>query len=299
MSSSSETKNRPKISVGLPVYNGEQFLRKRIDSVLAQTFSGFELIISDNASTDSTSIICEEYTKKDNRIRYVRQEKNIGMMPNFYFLLQEAKSDYFVWAAVDDLWHPKFLEKTVATLETNRNVIASIGKAETYGNIVDPFRKEKAFLKRIGIIFRPLKTTSIAGSYENRVRRWLKNPSWEMFYAVYRIEILRNSIISESFSGQDGAAILNALKYGNIHVVDEVLLYIYLGGTSSKGIFHTTRLFNKRFLGLIFPLLPFTVWCIKNLGIKIFLKNIDAFARLNFDAEFLLLVNLVLRFKKN
>src|SRR5438132_4412320 len=122
-----ELTNKPKISIGLFVYNGEKFLRKRLDSLLCQTFTNFELIISDNASTDSTSAIYEEYAKKDKRIRYVRQEKNMGAMWNFIFVLQEAKCDYFAWAAVDDLMSPDFLEKNINILESNKNTVGRIG----------------------------------------------------------------------------------------------------------------------------------------------------------------------------
>jgi len=69
---------RPKVTIGLPVYNGEKFIRKNLDSLLSQSYPYFELIISDNASTDSTSSICKEYEKKDKRIRYIRQKKNMG-----------------------------------------------------------------------------------------------------------------------------------------------------------------------------------------------------------------------------
>ncbi len=78
--------SNPKISIGLPVYNGENILRRSIDSILSQTFSDFELIISDNASSDSTPIICQDYAKRDKRIRYVRQKKNIGVYRNYFFI---------------------------------------------------------------------------------------------------------------------------------------------------------------------------------------------------------------------
>ena len=90
---------KPKLSIGMPIYNAEKFLRNRLDSLLSQTFSDFELIISDNASTDSTQHICKEYLSRDNRIQYIRQEKNIGLSSNFYFVLHKANSEYFFWAS--------------------------------------------------------------------------------------------------------------------------------------------------------------------------------------------------------
>jgi glycosyltransferase involved in cell wall biosynthesis len=89
----------PAISIGMPVYNGEKYIREALDSLLAQTFTDFELIISDNASTDSTSNICKEYAIRDSRIRYIRQHKNIGAIANFKFLLEQASGDFFMWAA--------------------------------------------------------------------------------------------------------------------------------------------------------------------------------------------------------
>src|SRR5690348_13577875 len=89
--------SKPKISIGLPVYNAELFIRKKLDSLYDQTFTDYELIISDNGSTDSTSVICEEYAKKDKKIRYIKHAKNMGAVWNFNFILKEAKCDYFLW----------------------------------------------------------------------------------------------------------------------------------------------------------------------------------------------------------
>lgn len=96
----------PLISIGMPVYNGEPFLRTAIDALLAQTFENFELIISDNASTDKTQSLCEEYTHRDDRVRYVRQRSNKGAAWNFHFVLEQSVGEYFMWAAADD-WRPK------------------------------------------------------------------------------------------------------------------------------------------------------------------------------------------------
>ena len=104
------------ISIGLPVYNGEKFLKKKLDSLLSQTFTNFEIIISDNASIDSTESICQTYLKKDSRIKYYRQEKNLGVIANYNFVLEKATNEYFVWTAVDDMMEPQFLEKMIQEL---------------------------------------------------------------------------------------------------------------------------------------------------------------------------------------
>src|SRR5262245_57216615 len=93
----------PRVSIGLPVYNGAKYLAEAIDSLLEQTFSDFELIISDNGSTDATPAICEEYAAKDGRIRFLRQEINRGLAWNWNCVLEESRGAYFKWAACDDL----------------------------------------------------------------------------------------------------------------------------------------------------------------------------------------------------
>ncbi|MCT7990061.1 glycosyltransferase family 2 protein [Laspinema olomoucense] len=107
----------PKVSIGMPVYNGARFLQEALDSLLAQTFTDFELIISDNASTDETETICHKYAKQDARICYIQQSKNIGAAANFQFVLEQARGEYFMWFACDDLCDPEFIVELIAFLE--------------------------------------------------------------------------------------------------------------------------------------------------------------------------------------
>jgi len=116
----------PQVSIGVPVYNGEPFIREALDSLLAQTFTDFELIISDNASTDRTEAICREYAAKDERIRYVRQAEHCGAMANFQFVLDEAVGEYFMWAAADDIFYEIHLNRMVQLLtDSNCTLVAS------------------------------------------------------------------------------------------------------------------------------------------------------------------------------
>jgi glycosyltransferase involved in cell wall biosynthesis len=118
--------SKPKMSIGMPIYNGERFLREAMDSLLAQTFSDFELIISDNASTDMTGSICREYAEKDNRIKYIRQHENIGPLANFQFVLDAAVGDYFMWAAADDKWDATWIEKLLPISATNQCIATGV-----------------------------------------------------------------------------------------------------------------------------------------------------------------------------
>ena len=112
----------------MPVYNGEKFIRKCIESILDQTNRNFELIISDNASTDLTSDICTEFLTKDSRIKFVKQKKNMGANWNYNFLLEKAVGEYFVWVAADTIILPEFLEKNINLLESEKKIVGCISK---------------------------------------------------------------------------------------------------------------------------------------------------------------------------
>lgn len=107
----------PRLSVGLPVYNGEKYLAEAFDSLLGQSYEDFELIISDNASTDGTAGICRHYAKQDSRLRYVRQPRNIGSAPNHNFVFQQSRGELFKWASNDDLYARDLLQRCVDALD--------------------------------------------------------------------------------------------------------------------------------------------------------------------------------------
>src|SRR4029453_11577973 len=99
-------RSSPKVSIGLPVYNGEPHLRGAIESVLGQDYSNLELIISDNASTDGTWDLCRGFAERDSRVRMYHNDTNIGAAAKFNRVFELASGPYFVWAAHDDLLHP-------------------------------------------------------------------------------------------------------------------------------------------------------------------------------------------------
>lgn len=113
----------PKVSIGLPVYNGERFLADALDSILGQTFEDFEVIVSDNASTDGTAEIAREYAARDRRIRYTQTPHNLGSGPNFNRAYELSRGRYFRWAAHDDRTAPDFLDKCVEVLDARPEVV--------------------------------------------------------------------------------------------------------------------------------------------------------------------------------
>src|SRR5215471_14033382 len=100
-----------RVSLGLPVYNGQRYLAGAIQAILDQTFSDFELIICDNASTDETESICRDLAARDPRVRYHRNPANIGAAPNFNKTFELSTGEYFKWLAHDDLHEPTYLQR--------------------------------------------------------------------------------------------------------------------------------------------------------------------------------------------
>ena len=113
----------PQVSIGLPVFNGENYLREALDSIISQTFQDFEVIISDNASIDKTSEICLEYSKCDKRIKYYRNKRNIGASNNFNQVFKLSSGKYFKWMAHDDVIAPNYLRECVDTLDNDSSII--------------------------------------------------------------------------------------------------------------------------------------------------------------------------------
>lgn len=113
----------PRVSIGLPVFNGENYISETIDSLLCQSFEDFELIISDNASTDATEAICVHYANSDSRVKYHRYEVNKGAAWNFNNTFFLAQGEYFKWAAHDDPYMPDFLKRCVEVLDEQTDIV--------------------------------------------------------------------------------------------------------------------------------------------------------------------------------
>lgn len=145
MGAAGMNKAGPSVTVGLPVYNGQKYLRQALEALVHQTFRDFELILSDNASKDETEAICREYAAKDSRIRYIRHATTSPAQDNFNFVLREATGKYFMWAASDDLWNPRYIEALHATLESDPNCICAQGEQQIIDEDGNPKSEVKAF----------------------------------------------------------------------------------------------------------------------------------------------------------
>jgi glycosyltransferase involved in cell wall biosynthesis len=229
----------PQVSIGMPVYNGEPFIRDALDSLLAQTFTDFELIISDNASTDGTEAICREYAAKDDRIRYVRQAENRGSTANFQFVLDEAGGEYFMWAAADDIKSSDFIEQNFCFLEANEDYVLSVSPVKFEDRDFDKNQMGDFSIEDESFDIRMLKFFT----------KWHANGR---FYSLIRRQALLSSCPLPDYLGGDWMVVINLLRLGRSKRISDG--YVILG---HQGESNTTNVFSKYNKNLIYFLLPF------------------------------------------
>ncbi|MEP7242483.1 MAG: glycosyltransferase family A protein [Gammaproteobacteria bacterium] len=120
----------PRLSIAMPAYNCEKYIGRALESLLAQTYTDYELVISDNASTDATEQVCRSFAATDSRIRYVRRQDNIGGPGNFRYVFSLCRGEYHKWSTADDYWDPSFLAKCVPVLDQNPDVVLCYSKTK-------------------------------------------------------------------------------------------------------------------------------------------------------------------------
>jgi glycosyltransferase involved in cell wall biosynthesis len=232
--------DRPRVSVGLPVYNGERFLRGAFDSVLARDVEGLEVVVCDNASTDATQEICLDYAARDPRIRYHRNDANIGGPANYRRAFQLARGEYFKWAAHDDCFAPSFLGRCVETLDARPDVVlcyALTARIDEQGRIApepvepleveapDPYRRFRRLIRSMGLPY-PM-------------------------YGLARSSALARTGLIRSFEGADRLMLAELSLLGSFHQIPEVLFYYRRYDTS-----YVTR--TRRSWGIANDRSPFT-----------------------------------------
>jgi glycosyltransferase involved in cell wall biosynthesis len=163
----------PLVSIGVPVYNGENYLRRALDSIVSQTYSNLEIVIGDNASTDGTEAICREFAGRDARIRYHRHPVNMGASANHEFVFRTSTAEYYKAAAHDDEIAPTYVEKAVAELEAHPGVamvitrVTEIDENSRWTKEIDSHLKGMNSpdpVKRLGLIMcRPNWATPVFG----------------------------------------------------------------------------------------------------------------------------------------
>lgn len=244
-----KTKSNEKISIGLGIYNEEKFVSRMIESILSQTHENFELIISDDCSTDNTNQICKNYEKVDQRISLYTQDKNLGVVKNLQFLLNKSKYDFFIYLAGDDIISENYLEENLQNLLNNSEASCSAGCHIWEDH---DLQKDKVCFE-------------LNGSLYQRLNYFLSNSfnATAMNYALYRTEIMKKCPdLKSKFLGHDWKIMTNALKFGNFIRARNTLITLGRGGISSAPEFMKSE--ENKTIEKFLPLFEFSNYFIKS-----------------------------------
>jgi hypothetical protein len=212
------------VSIGVPVYNGDKYLCLALDSLLAQDYENFELIICDNASEDASAEIGAQYARQDSRVRFYRNETNIGAARNFNRVFQLSSGKYFMWAAHDDLWEPSYVTKCVKYLEHDDNLVlcsSDIRFIDENGGEID-----LGELRRILVEYNRLDTYSMP--LRQRVSELTRVLNWYALYGVIRSDALRQTHLFRSAYGGDVMLLMELLYCGQTLILPERLFFYRL-----------------------------------------------------------------------
>jgi glycosyltransferase involved in cell wall biosynthesis len=203
----------PRLSIGLAVYNGEMYLADSLDSLLGQSYEDFELIISDNASTDGTADICRRYAKQDSRIRHIRQPRNIGLAPNHNFVFRQARGELFKWASHDDLYARDLLQCCVDALDENRHVVL----AHSWTATIDG---SGTVVKSLDY---PVASASLRAP--ERFHSMLFANGGDDIYGVVRADVLRRTALHGSYHHADRTITTEIALHGPFYQVPNWLFF--------------------------------------------------------------------------
>lgn len=205
---------KPKVSIGLPVFNGADFVGDAIKSIRAQTFADFELIICDNASTDDTEEICRSHAAEDDRIRYIRHSENLGASANFSHVFNESRGQYFKWHGHDDMLEPEYLEKLVKVLDEDEECVLVFPRSV----MVDSENQESwCFLEYLACD---------SAKPEHRLAAWLapwKDDFTNPVFGLVRRDVMATTELLAPYLASDRVLIAHLTLLGKCRMVPECL----------------------------------------------------------------------------
>lgn len=200
------------VTIGVPVFNGEEFLAETLESLSRQTFGDFRVIISDNASTDATPVVAQGFVSQDSRFSYLRQDQNLGAARNYSLLAQAASTPLFKWVAADDPVEPTYLERCIQFLADRPEFIG------VYTNVM----RIDSSGRRIRGERDRLRTDSESPHLRFR-DVILKNHSCWAVFGVYRTDVLRRTHLIREFKGADRALLAELALHGPSYRIPQYL----------------------------------------------------------------------------
>lgn len=204
----------PAATIGIPVYNGENYLEEAISSALRQTFDDLEVLVCDNASTDRTPEIVKDLAVSDARVTYLRNETNIGAARNYNRVWAEGRGRYFKWLAHDDRMKPEYLERTMSVLDERSEVVLCNSR-------VDYIDAEGAVFDQYDGI---LAVADHARPSDRFAAIVLRSHSCVDFFGLVRRDAMENSLLHGTFHGADRAFLAQmALRGGFAHIPEPLV----------------------------------------------------------------------------
>jgi glycosyltransferase involved in cell wall biosynthesis len=228
-------RNFKQVNIGMPIYNESKHIGATIESILSQEYADFELIISDNASTDDTLNICSQFAAKDNRIRIIANPINIGAAENFKQVFEISNSQYFVWISGHDLWHPQFLSKCVAGLEDNHSVVLYYPKSVWIDEIN----------QNLGAVGRGIDTRGLDPVSRFQVVLWGMGYA-SPIYGLLRSSALNQVTIGTKTVGPDNILLNELSLLGDLAYLDEPLQYVRKLADFGNWESYISKIFNQK-----------------------------------------------------
>jgi glycosyltransferase involved in cell wall biosynthesis len=212
----------PKVSLGMPVYNAERYIEEALDSLLAQTFDDFEIVISDNASTDRTEEICRGYAAKDERVRYTRNRANYGVIFNFNSVFRLSHGEYFKWCASDDVCDPDFLRRAVEILDQDPSIALVFSLIER----IDEKGRSRRFVPG-QITDRGSPGTVSSPDPVIRFRKLVRHIWWvdAAFYGLMRADVLAQTSLHRYQRSGDQLLVTEMSLKGRLYEIPEVMFF--------------------------------------------------------------------------
>ncbi len=215
----------PRISIGIPAYNSAKHIAFTLESLLAQSFGDFELIISDNASTDSTRDVVEGYARLDARIRYVRHPSNIGANPNYSHVARVARGEFFKWSSSSDWCAPNFLERCVNEMLAHEDTVLVAPRTWLFQDSLD---KSEAYDRDISVLGET-PSTRLAQMYSALALNNAMN-------GLIRMAALRSTRLIDSYRGADIVLMGHLALLGKFRLLNERLFYRRMEQTTATAL---------------------------------------------------------------
>ncbi len=260
----------PRLTIGVPAYNNASTLRTTIESLLAQSFGDFRLLISDDNSKDETQEICRALVKSDERIDYIRQPQNLRYQ-NFGYLLRQARTEFFMWGAGDDRWQPEYLEACLRELDAHTSLVLAVSKVQFEENG-----------KAIGL---SSGTYPLLGTPPQNLHRYFSQPDDNSrMYGVFRTQPGQNSFPTHSFHAYDWAFSAATLRFGQHAEIPEILMY--RDKTPTEKYTEMARTDAHNTLQRLFPLCQMTRWLFMEAKIPLDRQVLGTLFSINIDKHF-------------